>query len=90
MELNEKYDSYCQIERIVGMKRPIKYFKKTYKEIYQMIFKNFSNIYENHINYGKKDNYKFLVKWKGLQYESASWEDEYIVLRFKDVLKKFF
>jgi hypothetical protein len=39
--------------------------------------------------YGDKENYSFLIKWEGLEYLQVSWEDEYVVSKFPDKLRKF-
>lgn len=39
--------------------------------------------------YGHKDNIKFYVKWRSLNYDRCTWEDEYVVYKYRDLLKKF-
>jgi len=45
---------------------------------------------EKFLNYGAKNNYKYLIKWENLTYDKCTWEDEYIVNRFKIKLKRFY
>ena len=52
-----------------------------------MMFK--TNTYEDNLFYGKTNNFNFLVKFAGLEYEQSFWEDEFIIFNFKDTLKRF-
>ena len=76
-------ESY-RVEKILAFKRPIPSSKKTYAQITKDILekspKKKTPLY----------NYKFLVKWEDLDYSHASWEDEFIIQRFKDKLSQYF
>lgn len=48
-----------------------------------------NNEYENNIEYFGKHNMKFLVKWKSLPYDKATWEDEYLIYKSRSILKRF-
>ena len=85
---------YCKIDRVLACKKPYIYKTKNtkYQSIYDSIFGNnkANELNEKFLNYGAKNNYKYLVKWENLTYDKCTWEDEYIVNRFKPKLKKFF
>ncbi|KAL4501101.1 hypothetical protein ABPG73_013839 [Tetrahymena malaccensis] len=78
-----------KIERIIDCKRPIKHAKRSYRDIYDSIFSKYGDLYEKQIVFGAKTNYKFLIKWQGLFYDECTFEDEYIVLKYKEVLRKY-
>lgn len=105
IEINEKpeknqdmdtlFDSdYCKIDRVLACKKPFisKIRNTKYQTIYDNIFNNNKNndLNEKFLNYGAKNNFKYLVKWENLTYDKCTWEDEYIVNRFKPKLKRFF
>ena len=86
---------YCKIDRVLACKKP--YIQKTkntkYQTIYDQVFgsnNKGNDLNEKFLNYGAKNNYKYLVKWENLTYDKCTWEDEYIVNRFKSKLKKFY
>lgn len=90
-DITEVLQGNIQIERIVDCKRPLKYSTLTYREIYQTIFVgNVSETYEKSVMYGGKSNFKFFVQWKGLFYEDSTFEDEFIVLKYKNLIKAYF
>jgi len=76
-------ESY-RVEKILAFKRPIPSSKKTYAQITKDILekspKKKTPLY----------NYKFLVKWEDLDYSFSSWEDEFIIQKFKDKLHQYF
>lgn len=85
---------YCKIDRVLSCKKPYIYKTRNikYQKIYESILDNQTNndLNEKFLNYGAKNNYKYLVKWENLTYDKCTWEDEYIVNRFKDKLRRFF
>ena len=76
-------DSY-RVERILSCKRPLSANKKSNNAIYQDIL-NLSVKSKPPVN-----NYKFLIKWEDLEYRYTTWEDEFIILKFKDKVTKYF
>lgn len=88
----EDLEDYTKIERIVECKRPLKHFKVSYKEHYdKMISDNGEDMdkYESTLKFGSKNNFKFYVKWRSINYDRCTWEDEFIVYKYRDLLKKF-
>ena len=65
----------------------------SFKDLKHRMFSQYqgdrTNLYANHVKYGDKNNYKFLVKWVNQNYDEVSWEDEYLCLKFPEVLKKY-
>lgn len=59
-----------------------------YQNIFNKIF-NEDDTYERNLIYGGKNNYKYLIKWNSLNYDNCTWEDEYIVMKYKDKLRLF-
>ncbi|KRX09098.1 Zinc finger, FYVE/PHD-type [Pseudocohnilembus persalinus] len=90
-DLMEELEDYTKIERIVECKRPLKLCKMQYKEIYDTFFstEEKSEQHLENISFGSKHNIKFYIKWKSLNYDRCTWEDEYIVSRYPELLKKF-
>lgn len=81
-------DENIKIERIIDCKRPIKYADKSYSAIYECIFgESNSEAYESQLRFGARSNLKFLVKWHGVFYEDSTFEDEFIIMRYKNILK---
>jgi len=82
-ELNGITESF-RIEKILAIKKPISAHQKTIDQIEEDLMKRApgqqSPLY----------NYKFLVKWEDLEYSQVSWEDEFLVLKFKDKIKQYF
>ena len=76
-------ESY-RVEKILAVKRPIQVNKKTPSQICDELMKR--PIKKNILAY----NYKFLVKWEDLEYKYITWEDEFIVLKFRDKIKQYF
>jgi len=76
-------ESY-QIEKILGCRKPLRASKKSYSEVYREIMSIDS------IESSPFDNYKFFIKWEGLEYSHSTWEDQYIALNARDKLVKYF
>jgi len=58
--------------------------KKSYEEVYDEIMSLDS------LECSPFDNYKFFIKWEGLEYSYSTWEDQYIVFSSRDKLSKYF
>ena len=82
-ELINEDDSY-QIEKILACRKPLNAREKNYAEVYDEIMSL------DTADYSPFDNYKFLIKWEGLEYSYSTWEDQYIVLNSRDKLSKYF
>lgn len=88
---SEAFDSdSCKIDRVLTCKIPLCFGSKNnrYQNIYNKIFAE-SDSYERNLIYGAKNNYKYLIKWSSLNYDNCTWEDEYIVMKYKDKLRRF-
>ena len=68
-----------KIDKIVAMMYPMKYKSVGVGEVARSIEAR-AKIPVGE-RYGSHDGFKFLVKWKGRDYTSMSWEDEVVVSR---------
>jgi hypothetical protein len=80
MEQDESY----RVEKILACKKPSVSRKKSLNQVADEIIGLSSKIKTPY------NNYKFLIKWEDLEYRYTTWEDQYIILKFKDVVKKYF
>lgn len=77
-------DESYKVERVLSIKRPLVASKKNNNVMYQDIM-GLTAKSKPPVN-----NYKFLIKWEDLEYRYATWEDEFVVLKFKDKVTKYF
>ena len=73
-----------RIEKVLAFKKPISARNKNYDQVEEDLMIKTTN------SRTPLYNYKFLVKWEDLEYSQATWEDEFIVLKFKDKIKQYF
>lgn len=81
-EEEEEEEESLSIERVLAFKKSIANSNKTIKTIAE-------DLLGSVLNQPSYNNYKFLVKWENRDYSHCSWEDEFIVVKFPDKLKKF-
>ena len=86
-EDEEDFFRHTQIEKILKCRKPISKSRMTYSQILQEFMDSKAR---GKIVYGAQDNFRFLVKWEGLEYNKTTWEDEFIVNFFEDRWRKFF
>jgi len=77
-------DESYRVERILSCKRPLSSRKKNNNAISQEVM-NLTAKSKPPLN-----NYKFLIKWEDLEYRYTTWEDEFVILKFKDKAFKYF
>ena len=82
-DIEDKNESY-RIEKILSCRKPLNANKKSNDEVYDEIMSLDSS------DYSPFDNYKFFIKWEGLEYSYSTWEDQYLVLSSRDKLAKYF
>jgi len=73
-----------RVEKILACKKPLASRKKNYAQVYDDIM-NLSPKSKN-----LQNNYKFLIKWEDLEYKYATWEDQFLIMKFKDKIKRYF
>lgn len=82
----EESESF-KVERILSFKKPLAFKNKSFQTIADDLLDSsnaptapqFSN-----------NNYKFLVKWEELDYSHCSWEDQFLVVKFPEKVRRFF
>ena len=88
---------YLKIERILSCKKSLIDVKNklSFQEVYNRNFNDYKisnneSIYFKNLIHGDKHNYRYLIKWEGLNYDECTWEDEIVTRNFLVQLKKFF
>lgn len=81
-ELGER-ESF-RVEKILACKKPLIARKKQLNQVYDDIMGL------NQKSKSSLHNYKFLIKWEDLEYRHTTWEDQLIIIKFKDKVKRYF